>query len=215
MILSRTSNNSQILGLVKSAIGAGGIIGGIIVSTKRLPEKRVNTIFISAGFSFLFADILMGIGRNQFVWMFAAFMGSLPIPFLNAAETSLLYTKVPKDMQRSIFSIRGALQFMTMPLGYITGGFLADYIFEPLMCDSMVLQIVFWPLVGYGAGSGIGIIFVFAGILGIVLSFVGFKNESIQKLDDDELEVEWIGSIAIINIIAFLHRQRVLCREWS
>lgn len=189
MILSRTFNNTQVLGLVKSAIVVGGIIGGIIVSTKRLPKKRVNTIFISAGLSFLFADILMGIGRNQFVWMFAAFMGSLPIPFLNAAETSLLYTKVPKNMQGRIFSIRGALQFITMPLGYITGGFLADYIFEPLMRDSMLFQRLFGSLVGHGAGSGIGLIFVFAGIIGLVLSFLGFNNESIQKLDD-ELKAE-------------------------
>lgn len=184
MILSRTSNNEQVLGIVMSAAGIGGIVGSLLVSIIRAPKSNVKTIFISAAVSFLLGDIFLGIGRDPLIWVFAAVAGSLPIPFLNAAENALLHSKIPTNVQGRIFSIRGSLQFVTLPLGYLIGGFLADTIFEPLMANSEQAQHIFGSIVGVGKGSGMAVIFIFTGILGFLLSIISYKSKHIKSLDN-------------------------------
>lgn len=184
MILCRTSSNEQILGIVMSAAGVGGIVGSLLVSIIRAPKSNIKTIFMSAALSFLLGDIFFGVGRNSFVWVFAAFAGSLPIPFLNAAENSLLHSKIPTNMQGRIFSIRGTFQFVTLPIGYLIGGFLSDRVFEPLMVNSEQARHIFGSIVGVGRGSGMALIFVFTGILGFVLSMLSYKSKHIKLLDD-------------------------------
>lgn len=65
MILARSGNNSVVLGVVNAVIGIGGIIGGIIVSTGKVKGNSVKMIYMSALFSFLFGDVIMGVGRNM------------------------------------------------------------------------------------------------------------------------------------------------------
>ena len=183
MVLSRTSGNEQILGLVNGAVGVGGIVGSLLVSIIKPTKNKVKMIFISAALSFLLCDIFLGIGRNPYIWVLAAFAGNLPIPFLNAAENSLLQTKIPTDILGRIFSIRGSIQFITLPIGYLAGGFLADSVFEPLMRNSVKAQSLLGYIVGSGKGSGMALIFVITGITGFTLSIISSKNRYIRELD--------------------------------
>jgi MFS family permease len=183
MVLSRSSGNEQILGLVNGAIGVGGIVGSILVTIIKPTKNKVKTIFVSAALSFLLCDIFLGIGRNPYIWILAAFAGNLPIPFLNAAENSLLQTKIPTDILGRIFSIRGSVQFITLPIGYLAGGFLADRVFEPLMHNSVKAQSLLGYIVGSGKGSGMALIFVITGVTGFALSIISSKNRYIRELD--------------------------------
>lgn len=99
MILSRSGSNENVLGFISGVLGVGGIIGGLIVSFKKLTNNNRKLIYFSAAFSFLFGDILMGLGQSSFVWCIAAVAASLPIPFINAGQSVILYNTVPKDMQ--------------------------------------------------------------------------------------------------------------------
>lgn len=47
-------------------------IGGVIVSTRKESRKKAQAIYIAAGLSFLFGDLLMATGRNVVVWSLAA-----------------------------------------------------------------------------------------------------------------------------------------------
>ncbi|SHJ08360.1 Major Facilitator Superfamily protein [Clostridium cavendishii DSM 21758] len=186
MILARTSNNEKILSLVSGAIGIGGIVGGLLVTIFKLSKNKVKIIAISSALSFVLWDVLLGVGKIPFVWIFSAFVGNLPIPFLNAAENYLLMSKIPKSIQGRIFSIRGALQFSTVPIGYLVGGLLADKIFEPLMLNSEEARNIFGYFVGVGKGSGMALMFIITGILGFILSFMLYNNKYIRNLENDE-----------------------------
>ncbi len=183
MILARTSNNEKILALVSGAIGVGGIAGGLLVSILKPAKSKVKTIFISAALSFLMCDILLGVGRTPLIWIFAAFAGNLPIPFLNAAENYLLLSKIPSNIQGRIFSIRGTIQFISLPAGYLVGGFLADMVFEPLMTYSESAKSLLGWIVGVGSGSGMALMFIITGILGFFFSIVSYSNKYIRMLD--------------------------------
>lgn len=182
MILSRSGNNSMILGIVNAAIGIGGIIGGILVSSSKLSKDKIKMIYLSAMISFLFGDLLMGIGRNVVVWCVAGVVASLPIPFIIAGQNIILYRKIPMEMQGRVFAVRNAIQFSTMPLGILLGGYLADYIFEPFMQSTNGLTVVLSMIVGEGKGSGMAIMFLCTGICGSVFSYISYHKKVLNDL---------------------------------
>lgn len=75
----------------------------------------------------------MALGRNVFWWSVAAVFASLPIPFIMANQNTILYKKIPAALQGRVFAVRNAIQYSTIPVGIILGGYLADYVFEPFM----------------------------------------------------------------------------------
>lgn len=182
MILSRSGNDSVALGVVNAVIGIGGIAGGIIVSTGKVRGNSAKMIYISAMFSFLLGDIMMGAGRNVFFWSLAGFAASFPIPFINAGQMKILYRFVPMEMQGRIFAVRNALQFGAIPLGILLGGFLADYVFEPFMMSGNAIAEMLQFVVGTGKGSGMAVMFLCTGVLGGTFSFISYCQKDIRNL---------------------------------
>ena len=133
MILARSSGNNIALGIVNACMGVGGIAGGIIVSIKKESRHKATAIYISAALSFLFGDLIMAIGKNVYCWSVAAVAASLPIPFIMANQNAILYRKIPSVIQGRVFAVRNAIQYSTIPVGIILGGYLADYVLEPFM----------------------------------------------------------------------------------
>lgn len=174
MILSRSGDNSMVLGIVNAVIGVGGILGGIIVSIGKKPKDNVKMIYFSAAISFLFGDLLMGIGRSPVIWCIAGIAASLPVPFVNAGQNVILYHSVPEQMQGRIFAARNAIQYSTIPLGILLGGYLADYVFEPFMCGGNTFAGMLRSIVGTGAGSGMAVMFLCTGTFGCLFSIISY-----------------------------------------
>ncbi len=171
MILARSGGNEVALGIVNAAMGIGGVLGGILVSAGKMPKDSLKAIYVSAGLSFLLGDLMMGAGRGVFLWSAAGFMASLPIPFISAGQNVILYRLVPEEMQGRIFSVRNAVQFSSIPVGILLGGFLADYVFEPYMSGGYAGSGILYHIVGSGSGSGMAVMFLCTGILGSLFSF--------------------------------------------
>ncbi len=171
MILERSGGSSIALGYVNAAVGIGGVAGGMLVSVKKLPKDRIKTMYTAAALSFLLGDLVMGLGRNTFFWCIAGFAASVPIPFVMAAENMILYESIPKELQGRIFAVRNALQFGMIPAGILLGGFLADYVFEPMMKSENAIVGVLAKLVGTGEGSGMAVMFLCTGVAGGLFSF--------------------------------------------
>lgn len=182
MILSRSGNNHEVLGIVNAAMGVGGIVGGLIVSSGKVKGNSVKMIYVSATLSFLLGDVMMGVGRNVTVWSLAAVAASLPIAFINAGQMDLLYRYVPDELQGRIFAVRNVLQFGTIPAGILMGGFLADYVLEPWMRTAAAPVKVLQQLVGTGAGSGMAVMFLGTGVMGALFSLISYQNKEIRKL---------------------------------
>jgi MFS family permease len=185
MILSRVSNGKVILGYFSTAVALGTLLGGIIVTFMNQPKSKVAVIFLSCSVSFFICDLSLGLFHNPVVWIVANFIGNLPLALLNANMSVIMRTRVPLQLQGRVFSARDTLQYCTIPLGYLFGGVLADYIFEPMMQANTFLQDIFAPLVGMGDGSGIAVMFLFTGITGTIISISGLFDKKMRTLDDN------------------------------
>ncbi len=183
MILARSSGNSIALGIVNACMGIGGIAGGIVVSVKKESRHKAVAIYASAALSFLFGDLMMAVGRNAFWWSTAAIAASLPIPFIMANQNTILYRKIPAAMQGRVFAVRNAVQYSTIPVGIILGGYLADYVFEPFMASESRMSGMLEKIVGNGAGSGMAAMFLCTGVCGFAVSMASCFNREVKKLD--------------------------------
>ena len=184
MILARSGGNERTLGLVNAVLGAGGILGGILVSCRRWRISPRMEIYGAAAFSFLLGDLLMGLGRNGLWWSAAAAAASLPIPFITAGQRILLYENVPLRLQGSVFGVRNAIQFGTIPVGILLGGILADYVFEPFMQSGAPAAKWLEGLVGSGTGSGMAVMFLCTGMLGFLASMLTGRSRWVRELEE-------------------------------
>ena len=141
----------------------------------------MKMIYVSSAFSFIFGDVFMGIGRNTVIWAIAGLAASLPIPFISAGQNVVLYKNVPDKMQGRVFAVRNAIQFSTIPVGILLGGFLADYVFEPFMMSESSVADALQLLVGKGQGSGMAVMFLCTGLMGCLFSFISYGRKEIQK----------------------------------
>lgn len=184
MILARTGGDRMILGTVSSAMGIGTLVGSVLVTAVGPVRNRTRLIFLSCAFSFLLCDVLWGAGRSIPLWVLGAFAGNLPMPFISANMTTIMRTKVPVEMQGRVFATRDTFQYITIPVGLLLGGILADNVFEPFMTTASSAQLFLSSLVGTGKGSGMALIFLIIGIIGFVTNILSLKDPVYKSLND-------------------------------
>ena len=183
MILARTGSNTVALGSVQSAMGIGGVVGGLLMSAWGGPRRRVLGVllgFIGAG---LLGQVPLGAGQTLPVWVAGAFLISFFVPFINGSNQALWQAKVAPDVQGRVFGARRLIAQVTVPAGMLIGGFLADRVFEPAMQGGGWLAATFGPLVGTGPGAGMGLLIALAGLLGALNGVAGLLIPAVRNVD--------------------------------
>lgn len=184
MVLARTGNDEVTLATVQSMLGIGGLIGGIIMSIWGGPKRRVHGVFMGMFLSGIFGQMLLGIGQNVITWSVGAFMLMFFIPFVNGSNQAIWQSKVPPDLQGRVFSVRRLVAQITMPIGILLIGPLADTVFEPAMMTGGALVPIFGDLVGIGAGAGMGVMFLITGFLGALSGLAGYIFPFVRNAED-------------------------------
>lgn len=182
MILSRTGNNEYILATVSSALGVGGIIGGIFMSTWGGPKQRIHGV-LGGWMIASSAVIMLGVGRGLPAWIIAALVSSFATPLINASNQAIWQSKVPADLQGRVFSVRRLIAQITAPAALLVAGPLADYVFEPAMQPGGLLVNTFSTLVGSGTGAGMALMFVIAGALCLTVGIAGYSIPAIRNVE--------------------------------
>lgn len=185
MVLARTGGDALALSSVQASMGVAGILGGLWMSTRGGPKRKIHGVLLLGGISFLFGDFLMAIGRTTPVWMFAAAFGTFFVPFISGCDRAIWQSKVPPDVQGRVFSVQSLLQEMTLPIGYLVAGPLADRLLEPAMQPGGSLAGVLGSLVGTGAGAGMAVMFLGTAVLGAVVCFGGYLFPAVRRVEID------------------------------
>lgn len=189
LVLARTGNSEFAVGVVSAFMAAGCMTAGILISFIKHPKNKLLLMYIGS-FMCLVGIMLFGVGRNIYAWCATVFIGCFGAPVYQTFQTVILRERVDVDMQGRIFSLQGMItQFLT-PMGYLIGALLADYILEPLMKKQNTVQKLFAAVVGTGNGSGIAVIFVLAGSLGIIILALSCKSPKIRNLEKKKSQKE-------------------------
>ncbi|UCB61582.1 MAG: MFS transporter [Candidatus Bathyarchaeota archaeon] len=183
MILARTGNDAAVLGIVQSIMGVGGVVGSVVLSVWGGPKRRVHGVLAGMGLG-MTGMVLMGLGRNLYVWSIAAFISLFFIPIINGSNQAIWQSKVAPDVQGRVFATRALIAQISVPVAMLLSGPLADYYFEPALMADGSLQPVFGWLVGIGPGAGMALMFVIAGVCGVFIGFGGYTIKAVRDVED-------------------------------
>jgi MFS family permease len=184
MILSRSGNDEQVLGLVNSVAGIGSMLGGLFLIAWGGPKRRVHGVLGGWILSGLGGMLLLGLGRGALIWIIAVFLEAFIVPMVNGSNQSIWQAKVPPDVQGKVFAIRRMIAWLANPLAALIVGPLADQVFEPAMREGGSLAPVFGGLVGTGPGAGMALIMVLVGIGGAVVGLAGYLSPAVRNVED-------------------------------
>ena len=197
MILARTGNNATVLGTVQSIGGVGGVVGALIMSAWGGPKRRVHGILLGMAVESVFGGVLLGLGRGLAGWAVSLFCLSLLIPIINGSNQAIWQAKVPPEVQGRVFATRRLIAQVTVPIALLMAGPLADKVFEPAMRGGGALAATFGPLVGgTGIGTGMSVMVVLAGLLGISIGLGGYLFPAVRNAEDLIPDHDASGGIA-------------------
>lgn len=164
-LLSVSNGGETVLGTVRSFAGIATLVGSVIVTLMPKPKDRVRMVCITLMISMSTENFLLALGRSPVIWCIGSILGWLSIPVMNANLDVIMRTTIPAEMQGRVFSCRNSLQFFTIPLGFLLGGWMVDDVFEPLMAAASPSGLAA-QLFGYGKGSGAAAFFLVLGFIG-------------------------------------------------
>ena len=185
MLLSRAGGGQSALGILNTFTGVANVIGSVAVSLLAAPKSRVRVICNALLFSLSTENFLLAFGRSLPVWCFGAVLGWLTIPLMSANMDALFRSRIPVEMQGRVYAVRNTLQFFTIPLGYLLGGFLVDRVFEPLMGTREPGSLLV-TLFGSGKGSGAAMLYFVLGMAGVLVCLYFRRDKHIRGLEKEE-----------------------------
>lgn len=170
------------LGLVQTFTGLASLAGGVLAMILPKPKSRARVICNSLLFSMSTENFLLAFGASLPVWCLGAVLGWLLIPLMNARMDSLFRETIPPEMQGRVYSARNTLQFFTIPVGYLLGGWLVDRVFVPFMAAQAPESL--WVLLfGAGTGGGAALFFLAIGIFGALSCLPARWDRNIWALE--------------------------------
>lgn len=184
MVLARTGNDAQALGIAQMLGGVGGVLGGLLLSTWGGPKRRIHGVLLGMILTSVTGALTMGWGRSVVFWAAGLFFVSFWIPLLNGSNQAIWQAKVAPDVQGRVFAVRRLIAQISAPLAMLSAGPLADWVFEPAMMEGGALANTFDWLVGIGPGAGMGLMFVISGVLGAIIGLSGYLFPFIRNVED-------------------------------
>ena len=136
--------------------------------------------------AFIFVgDGLFAFGRSLPVWVLAGFISNMSVPFISAPNQAIWQAKTPPELQGRVFALRGMLQMVTIPIGYLAAGPLADHIFEPAMMVGGNLSQTFGWVSGVGPGAGMGLMFAITALCGLLTGIISYAVPAVRHVEQD------------------------------
>ena len=163
----RGSNN--MLGIVTSFSGIAMVVGSLIVTIIPKPKDRVKVIFLSMLFSLSTENFLLAFSRLPLLWCISQFLGWVFVPVMSANQNVIMRNSIPSKLQGRVYACRNTLQFFTIPIGLVFGGFMVDDVCEPIMSNAGSIMNFFF---GTGKGSGAALMMFILGVLGTLMCII-------------------------------------------
>jgi MFS family permease len=181
MILDQAS--PDVYGLMGGVMGAGMVIGTIVMSAWGGPKRRIFGVALGdifAGFCFL----LMGIRPSLVLITVGGFLAMFAMPITNGSSQALWQSKVAADVQGRVFAVRRMIAFSIIPIANLLSGPLADNIFTPAMMPGGALANT-WvgQVLGVGPGRGAGLLIVLGSLAYALLSTIHLIHPRIRRVE--------------------------------
>ncbi|MBE9178543.1 MFS transporter [Oculatella sp. LEGE 06141] len=182
MILARTDGSAIILGSVSMATGAGGLIGGGVMSIWKGFHPRIHGMllgFMGAGIG----KLVVGISPIPLVWILGRVYTFIHFPVLLSSSNAIWYAKVAPGLQGRVFAADQLIGIIVGAFTALLAGPLADGIFEPAMQPNGILVPFLGFIFGTGDGAGMSLLYVIVGFATLLVGCWGYRIQRLREVE--------------------------------
>ncbi|QOV35579.1 MFS transporter [Streptomyces ferrugineus] len=183
MVLARSGGETSALASVNTAIGVGGVVGGLLMAAWSGPRNRARGMLLGIIGMCLSAQVAMALVGGVVGWCAAILVGAALMPMINGTMQAIVQTKVDQEWHGRVFGAVMFLSQISVPLATAVSGPLADHVFEPQAAAGTGIFVVLGPLLGDGPGSGMAAMLLIAGLCGITVAVVGMSRRTVRDID--------------------------------
>lgn len=170
----------QTWGVLTGALFSGLLIGGALVARFGLGPNPLRTMLgcnialwsTMAVFTIHSSIVLLSAGILIYL---------LLVPFIEAAEQTIMQEMVPYERQGRVFGFAQSLEQAASPLSAFIFSPLAQFVFIPLMSTGAGAQLI-GSWYGTGPDRGIALLYTVAGVLGLVLTVLATRSRPYRDL---------------------------------
>ncbi|MGW2347517.1 amino acid adenylation domain-containing protein [Actinacidiphila glaucinigra] len=171
------------LGAALGAAGVGGLCGSLVMGLWGGTARRAHGMIISMALASL-AMVMVGFASPPLV-VAGMFLLAFGESLADGHWIALVQTKVGLELQGRVLAIFMTLMMLTMPLGYLVVGPLAEHYVKPLLEPAGALAHTVGVLLGTGPGRGLALLVVVSGLLQLGWAARGWANRRLRLLEDD------------------------------
>ncbi len=170
----------EVWGIVLGITGTGFIFGGMIISRRGLGKNPLRTLLCGYVVGSL---ICVFFTLREWQWLLVAgiFLYMLSVPFIEAAEQTIIQSVVPKIKQGRVFGFAQTVESAATPVSSFLIGPLAQFSIIPFMDSNAGKQAFGW-LLGEGNARGIGLSFTLSGLSMLLLTLFAFRSKAYKRL---------------------------------
>jgi DHA3 family multidrug efflux protein-like MFS transporter len=164
----------QVWGILWGFLSPAFVIGGLIVARKGLGKNPLRTLFLA----------------NIVIWSNALFFAIQPsiiavwlslFPVVQATEQTIIQKVVSQNHQGRVFGFSRSIEQSIAPLVAFIIGPIAQFIFIPFMTTGAGVQLI-GDWFGTGISRGIALVFILAGIIGLIVTLVAMRSKAYKLL---------------------------------
>lgn len=179
LILSFT--DAKTLSIMLTIAALGMVVSSLYLGMRKIKGNKIKIL----SFSVLISGIgMVGFGakENVFLITLSGFVFFMTLPFMNSIADYLIRVNIPNSLQGRVFGIIGTISQLGYVFAYALSGFLADYLFRPLLQEGGALASSIGRIIGVGSGRGIGLYIILEGFILMVLAVLLANNNALHKL---------------------------------
>ena len=170
-------------GVVLTSFGVGSLVSGVLLAAWGGPKRRMDGILGACAVAGA-AAIVAGLRPSLPLTSVGVFFIGVAFVFAIGLNRVIWQVKASPAVQGRLFALRVAIGVAAQSLGILVAGPLAEEVFEPLMESGGALAGSFGEVLGVGDGRGMGLIYVLAGLLLIVIAVASALTRRVRLLED-------------------------------
>lgn len=178
----------QVWGVLWAILSCGFIVGGLFIARFGLGKNPLFAMFaaniiiwiISSVFTIQPSIVLLSVGMFIYISV---------IPFIEAAEHTIIQKVVPLERQGRVFGFAQSVEMSASPLTTFMIGPITELIFIPFMTVGAGVELI-GGWFGTGADRGIALVFTLTGIIGLIVTLIAMNTKYYGLLSKRYLEAD-------------------------
>jgi len=183
------------LGFVSAVGGVGLLAGSLLMMLWAGPERRIALVVACGAVSGV-ALVLVGMRPALATIAVGAFCHMLSTSVGTASHMTIWQRRVPAHLLGRTLALVRAISWASLPVSFLVFGMLADRVAEPGMRPGGPLASSAGLLIGTGAGRGIGLLLVVAGLMKVANAACAWLTPAIRHVEAATPQRAGPGSVA-------------------